>query len=66
MDQAESPFLSASQLSELIKYRSVSPVEAVEADLDSIDALNGRLYAYLTVTREEAMQDAYESALALD
>ena len=66
MDKAEIPFLSASQLSELIKNRSVSPVEAVEAYLDRIDALNGRLYAYLTVTREEAMQDAHESALALD
>ena len=66
MDKAEIPFLSASQLSELIKNRSVSPVEAVEAYLDRIDALNGRLHAYLTVTREEAMQDAHESALALD
>jgi len=66
MDKAEIPFLSVSQLSELIKNRSVSPVEAVEAYLDRIDALNGRLYAYLTVTREEAMQDAHESALALD
>ena len=66
MDKAEIPFLSASQLSELIKNRSVSPVEAVEAYLDRIDALNGRLYAYLTVTREEAMQDAHESGLALD
>ena len=66
MDKAEIPFLSASQLSELIKNRSVSPVEAVEAYLDRIDALNGRLYAYLTVAREEATQDAYESARALD
>ena len=66
MDKAEIPFLSASQLSELIKNRSVSPVEAVESYLDRIDALNGRLYAYLTVTREEAMQDAHESGLALD
>ena len=34
--------------------------------MDRIDALNGRLYAYLTVTREEAIQDAHESGLALD
>ena len=66
MDKAEIPFLSASQLSELIKNRSVSPVEAVEAYLDRIDALNGRLFAYLTVTREEALLDAHESARALD
>ena len=31
MDKAEIPLLSESQLSELIKNRSVSPVEAVEA-----------------------------------
>ena len=66
MDKAEIPLLSASQLSELIKNRSVSPVEAVEAYLDRIDALNGRLYAYLTVAREEAIQDAHESTHALD
>ena len=52
MDKAEIPLLSASQLSELLKNRSVSPVEAVEAYLDRIDALNGRLYAYLRPFRK--------------
>ena len=37
MDKSDVPFLSASELSELIKNRTVSPVEAVEAYLDRID-----------------------------
>ena len=39
MDKADIPFLPASQLSQLIQDRTVSPVEAVEAYLDRIDEL---------------------------
>ena len=66
MDKADIPFLSVAQLSELIKNRTVSPVEAVEAYLDRIDSLNSKLYAYLTVCRDEALQAARESDQALD
>ena len=66
MDKAEIPFLSVAQLSELIKNRTVSPVEAVDAYLDRIDSLNGKLFAYLTVCRDEAQQAARESEQALD
>ena len=66
MDKADIPFLSVAQLSELIKDRTVSPVEAVEAYLDRIDSLNSKLFAYLTVTRDEALQAARESVQALD
>ena len=65
MNKAEIPFLSVSQLSELIKNREVSPVEVVEGYLDRIDNLNDRLHAYLTVCREEALQAAQESERAL-
>ena len=65
MDKADIPFLSASGLSELIQNRTVSPVEVVEAYLDRIDKLNNKLYAYLTVCREEALQSARESEQAL-
>ena len=65
MDKADVPFLSASQLSEVIKNRSVSPVEVVEAYLDRIDNLNDQLYAYLTVCREEALDAARDSEQAL-
>ena len=61
MDKAEIPFLSVSQLSELIKNRQVSPVEAVEGYLDRIDSLNGRLYAYLTVCGDQALQAAIQT-----
>src|SRR5262249_34000739 len=58
MDKAEIPFLSVSQLSELIKSRQVSPVEVVEGYLERIDRLNDRLYAYLTVCRDQAVEAA--------
>ena len=65
MDKAEIPFLSVCHLSELIKNREVSPVEVVEGYLDRIDSLNDRLYAYLTVCSEQALQSARESEQAL-
>ena len=65
MNKAEIPFLSVTQLSELIKTREVSPVEVVEGYLDRIDNLNDRLHAYLTVCRDEALQAAQESERAL-
>ncbi len=65
MDKADIPFLSASQLSEAIKQREVSSVEAVEAYLERIDNLNSKLYAYLTVAREEALQAAQAADQAL-
>src|SRR5262249_58870775 len=61
MEKAEIPFLSVSQLSELIKGRQVSPVEVVEGYLERIDRLNDRLYAYLTVCRDQAVEAARES-----
>ena len=66
MDRNEIPFLSVSQVAALIKDRSLSPVDVVESYLDRIDSLNGRLYAYLTVCRDEAIQAARESQAALE
>ena len=65
MERNEIPFLSVSQLAELIKDRTLSPVDVVSSYLDRIDALNGQLYAYLTVCRDEALQAARESEDAL-
>ena len=39
MEKADIPFLTVVQLSELIKNRTVSPVDAVEAYLDRIEQL---------------------------
>jgi len=61
MEKVDIPFLSVSQLSELIKSRQVSPVEVVEGYLERIDRLNNRLYAYLTVCRDQAVEAAREA-----
>ena len=65
MDKAAIPFLPVSELAELIKNHELSPVEVVESYLDRIDILNDRLYAYLTVCHDEALQAARESERAL-
>ena len=65
MNKGEIPFLSVSQLAEVIKDRTVSPVQVVESYLDRIDRLNDKLYAYLTVCRDEALRAAGESERAL-
>ena len=61
MDRSELPFLSASELSGLIASRDVSPVEATEAYLQRIESLNFKFNAYLTVTRELAMEAARQA-----
>ena len=61
MDRSDIPFLSAIELSRLIEKREVSPVEATEAYLDRIDALDFKFNAYLTVTRNEALEAAREA-----
>ena len=58
MDRADIPFLSATQLSQAIRHRDVSPVEVVESYLDRIDDLDHRFNAYLTVCRKEALAAA--------
>jgi len=42
----------------LIKKKEVSPVELTQAMLDRIAALDGKLYSYLTVTADLALQQA--------
>ncbi len=61
MDKADLPFLTATDLSRLIESKDVSPVEATEAYLDRIDALDFKFNAYLTVTREQALSAAREA-----
>ncbi len=61
MDKSELPFLSASELSRLIASREVSPVDATEAYLDRIASLDFQFNAYLTVTREMAMDAARDA-----
>ena len=65
MNKAEIPFLSASELSRSIASREVSPVDAVGAYLDRIDALDFKFNAYLSVARRDAMQAAREAEAAI-
>ena len=59
------PFLSTTELSELIRRREVSPVEVTESYLDRIDALNFKFNSYLTVCRQEALHAAREAEQAI-
>ena len=65
MEKADIPFLSATELSQLIEKKEVSPVEAVEAYLERIDRVDGKLNSYITVCREEALQAAQEAERAI-
>ena len=65
MDSSDIPLLSAMDLSRLIERKEVSPVEATEAYLDRIDALDFKFNSYLTVCRKEALQAAQEAEAAI-
>ena len=65
MDKQDIPFLTTAELSELIRAREVSPVEATSAYLDRIDSLNFKFNSYLTVCRNEAMAAAFEAERAI-
>jgi aspartyl-tRNA(Asn)/glutamyl-tRNA(Gln) amidotransferase subunit A len=51
-------FLSVTEASRLIASRQLSPVALVEAFLDRIAAIDGRLCTYITVTAERALAAA--------
>ena len=65
MDKARIPFLSATELARLIRVKEVSPVEATEAYLDRIEALDSSLNSYLTVCRDSALESAREAEGAI-
>ena len=58
MDKSQIPFLSATELSGLIQSREVSPVEATQAYLERIEAVDGQLNSYITVCGDEALAEA--------
>ena len=66
MSKSEIPFLTATELSEKIRSREVSPVEATEAYLERIEAHNATLNSYITVMADEAREaaQAAEDAIA--
>ena len=58
MNSNELPFLSATELADLIRTGQVSPVDATEAYLSRIEQVDPSLMAYITVTAEQARADA--------
>jgi aspartyl-tRNA(Asn)/glutamyl-tRNA(Gln) amidotransferase subunit A len=65
MNKADLPFLSAAALGALIRQREVSPLEATEAYLDRIDAIDAKLRSYITVCRDEAIVAARQATQAI-
>jgi len=55
------PFLTISELSELIRTRKISPVEVTQTILERIETLNPAVNAYITVTRDVAMKAAQDA-----
>src|SRR5438034_1694988 len=58
MPASEIVFKSAAELSPLLKARKLSPVEVVRAFLDRIEAVNPQVNAFITVTGEQALEQA--------
>ena len=61
MDLHDVPYLSIAQLSELIRSKDISSLEATDAYLDRISRIDGILNSYITVTHEEARKSAVEA-----
>ncbi len=53
------------ELADLLQSKEVSPVEVVATVLDRIDAVDGEIRAYVTVTRDEALRQAQAAEKAI-
>ena len=60
-DKSSLHYLSVVEAGELIRTRRISPVELTEAVLRRIDAVESKLRAFITVTREVAMDAARQA-----
>ena len=58
MADSEIIFKSAAELAPLLKARKLSPVELVRACLDRIEAVNPKVNAFITVTGDQALEQA--------
>ena len=65
MKKSDIPFLSATELSQLIKSKEVSPVEAVEGYLERISQVDSKINSYITVCGEEALEEARHAEQAI-
>lgn len=62
MDKNDIAFMSAAATARAVNSGELSPVDAVQAYLGRIDRLDSSLAAYITVTREEALDAAQQVA----
>lgn len=58
MPLSELPYTSISRLAPLLRSRKLSPVELLRACLERLDALDPVIHAFITVTRERALEQA--------
>lgn len=58
MDSKDLFYLSAGELSRLIRKREVTPVEVVKAHLARVEALEPALNSFITLLPEQAMEEA--------
>ena len=65
MEKRDIPFLSATELSDLIAGKEISPVEATEAYLERIEQVDKQLNSYITVTADGALRSAREAERAI-
>jgi len=65
MTENDIVFQSVAELSRLIESKQVSPVEVTEAYLRRIDDLDFKFNAYLTVCRQQALDQAREAESAI-
>jgi Asp-tRNA(Asn)/Glu-tRNA(Gln) amidotransferase A subunit family amidase len=65
MDATDLCFTPATELAAMIRRRTLSPVDIMDAILARIEALNPRLNAYLTVDVERAREQAKAAEAAL-
>lgn len=65
LDDAQLAFASISQIARLFRARKLSPVELTRLLLARIDSLNPKLNAFLTVSAEEALQQASKAEAEL-
>src|SRR5919198_5035971 len=59
--ESELLLMSLAEVSELLRFRKVSPVELTQACLGRIEALNPKLNAFITVTSEMALEQARQA-----
>ena len=65
MTTADTADLPISEAADLVRKRKLSPIELTEACLERIAALDARVRAFITVTREDAMAGAQQAAAAI-